>query len=270
MYPYSVIVCGCTKNSASYISAHMTRLYSIHDMVQNFHMVVYENDSTDNTREVLETFKHNNPLFEYISETNVISQIIHKVNVRPQIIAHGRNRLLDYIENHKQSFDYVIMVDLDSIIANFQKSQIKHIFEHDPGSWDALFANCIGKYYDIYALRINEDIWTKETHAHLWKAPINYDCWEMVHYTRDRQKYVYDNQIVIPITSKLIPVSSAFGGFGIYKYDIMKGCRYNCIRDNKITCEHVDFHHQIHQKHHETKLFICPKLLMNKQSEHTT
>lgn len=270
MYPYNVIVCGCTKNSASYIYDHMTRLYSMHDMFQKFHMVVYENDSSDNTRELLDTFKKNNPLFEYISETNVISTIIHKVNIRPQIIGHGRNRILDYIENHKETFDYVIMVDLDSIIANFQKKQITHIFDHDPSIWDGLFANCIGKYYDIWALRINENIWSDKYHSQLWKAPINYDCWEMVYHTKDRQKYVYDNQVVIPNTSALIPVSSAFGGFGIYKYNIIKGCRYNCIRDNKITCEHVDFHHQIFQKHYDAKFFICPKLLMNTQPEHTT
>jgi len=269
MYPYNIVVCGCTKNSASYIDKNLNKLYSMHDLFKEFHMVVYENDSTDNTVQILETFKKNKKSFDYISEKGIINKVRNKSIIGPQIIGYGRNRLLEYVEkNYTDSIDYLLMVDLDTVIENFDKDQLKYIFKHDTTSWDALFANCDGKYYDIYALRIYKDIWCRDIHSSLWKEPIYYDCWSMAKKTYNVQKFVRHNQVIIPTTTHLIPVSSAFGGFGIYKYDIIKGIRYSCIANNEITCEHVCFHEQIRKKHN-VNFFICPELLMNKQTEHT-
>jgi hypothetical protein len=147
----------------------------------------------------------------------------------------------------------MIMVDLDDVIATFKPSQIKYLFEHT--EWDALFANCLGKYYDIWALRIERDKWTQLCPFQV----IDYDCWEAVQKYRTRQ-VVSQHQISIPVSTPLIPVNSAFGGFGIYKVDKING-RYNGF-DGRIRCEHVEFHKGM------KRLFICPKFLVNKQSEH--
>jgi hypothetical protein len=152
-----------------------------------------------------------------------------------------------------QGFEYMIMVDLDDVIATFKPSQIKYLFEHT--EWDALFANCLGKYYDIWALRIERDKWTQLCPFQV----IDYDCWEAVQKYRTRQ-VVSQHQISIPVSTPLIPVNSAFGGFGIYKVDKING-RYNGF-DGRIRCEHVEFHKGM------KRLFICPKFLVNKQSEH--
>jgi hypothetical protein len=243
----SIIVCGCTKNSASYIYKHLELLYDIQNnndiRVSSFSLLVYENNSTDNTVEVLENFKKTHPLFNYISETN---NIVH----RSQAIAHGRNTLLQYV----QKYEYMIMVDLDDVISTFKSSQIKYLFENK--EWDALFANCIGKYYDIWALRIYPDIWKKTNPFKM----IDYDCWDMARlYTR---KIISIHQITIPTNTPLIPVSSAFGGFGIYRVSKIKDCRYNGTK-----CEHVHFHKEMIEKNN-AKLFICHKFLLNRQDQH--
>ena len=138
----SVIVCGCTKNSATYIHKHLQLLYDMAPLFQKFKMIIYENNSTDNTVEILEFFKQTHPNFDYITE-NISTK------PRTEILSHGRNTLL----RHVQGYEYMIMTDLDDVIATFKPSQIKYLFENT-GDWDGLLANCLGKYYDIWALRI--------------------------------------------------------------------------------------------------------------------
>ena len=236
----SVIVCGCTKNSASYIYKHLQLLYDMYPLFKTFKMLVYENDSTDNTVNILEEFKKTHPFFDYISEN---------LDNRPRtdILAHGRNTLL----RHIQGFEYMIMTDLDDVIATFKPGQIKYLFEHN--EWDGLLANCLGKYYDIWALRIERDKWTPLSPFQV----IDYDCWEKAQQYRTKQ-VISQHQINIPVSTPLIPVNSAFGGFGIYKVNKING-RYNGYGGRR--CEHVEFHKGMN-------LFICPKFLVNKQSQH--
>jgi len=269
LYNFSIIVCGCTKNSSSYIEENLAKLYEMNNNIfKDFHFVVYENDSTDNTVNKLETFKKNHTNFNYISEKDVYKQsnIIQNIQLRPQLIAHGRNMLLKYINKHYSHFDYMIMVDLDSVINIFRTNQLKYIFNNDL-KWDVLTANCIGKYYDIWALRIYKDVWIPDIHNTLWNEVIDYDCWEKAMMYNNVQKYVYDNQIIIPVNKPLIPVSSAFGGFGIYKIEKIKNCWYKAIVDNKLNCEHVNFHNDM-KNIHNAKIFICAQFIVNQQNEH--
>ena len=237
-----VVIAGCTKNSATYIVERLHKLVEMGKLFTTYHIVLYENDSTDNTVEKLEQFKQTHPLFDYISENL-------QTRVKTQALAHGRNTLL----RHIQGFEYMIMVDLDDVIATFKPGQIKYLFEHT--EWDALFANCLGKYYDIWALRIEREKWTPLCPFQV----IDYDCWEAAQKYRTRQ-VVSQHQISIPVSAPLIPVNSAFGGFGIYKVKKING-RYNGF-DGIVRCEHVEFHKGM------KRLFICPKFLVNKQSEH--
>jgi glycosyltransferase involved in cell wall biosynthesis len=239
----SLIVCGCTKNSASYIYKHLQLLYDMAPLFKTFKMLVYENDSTDNTLSVLEEFKQTHPLFDYISE------YVEK-KPRTEILAHGRNTLL----RHIGGFEYMIMADLDDVIATFKPGQIKYLFEPSYDDWDGLVANCLGKYYDIWALRIERDKWTPLCPFQV----IDYDCWEKAQEYRSKV-VISQHQISIPVSTPLIPVTSAFGGFGIYKVNKING-RYNGFNGRR--CEHVEFHKGM------KRLFICPKFLVNKQGQH--
>jgi len=245
MYP-PTIVCGCTKNSSAYIEKHLSLLYSMSPLFENFKMMIYENDSTDNTKEILEEFKKTHILFDFVSE-HVNS------NIRTQVLAHGRNALLKHISG----YEYMIMVDLDDVIATFKPSQLKYLFEQT--GWDGLFANCLGKYYDIWALRINRETWTPDCPFQV----IDYDCWEMAQQYKSK-RVVSQHQIQIPIRG-LIQVDSAFGGFGIYKVSAIKKskAKYSGIKNGRIICEHVPFHNEL-----KGRLFICPKFLVNKQEAH--
>mgnify|MGYP001280672112 CR=1 FL=1 len=85
MYPYKAVICGCTKNSASYIYRNLENLYAIKPLFSLCHFVLYENDSHDDTVSTLQRFKENHSDFAYISEKNdksesaIASQLAAKI-----------------------------------------------------------------------------------------------------------------------------------------------------------------------------------------------
>jgi hypothetical protein len=273
MYDYKVILVGCTKNSGSYIHGHLTRLNQMSKFFTKFNIVLYENDSTDNTIEQLNLFKSNNSNFDFISETNVVEKYIQNkhINLRVQIISHGRNCLLYIINSLYTNYDYMIMIDLDTVLNNFDPNNIQNIFSYDTNLWDVLTANCNGPYYDIWALRISQNIWQDNIHGKIWSNPIIHDCWAQHVMNMSFKDCVKSYQKVIPMNSPLIETDSSFGGAGIYRINKIKDCYYNPFFYNHHMmivghCEHVSFHKDI--KKNGGRIFICPSFLVNCPIEH--
>jgi hypothetical protein len=272
MYDYKVILVGCTKNSGSYIHTHLTRLNVLSKYFTKFNIHIYENDSSDDTVNQLDLFKLNNSNFDFISESNVEKKYIPmKHHLRVQIISHGRNMLLKVINTSYVDYDYMIMIDLDTVLLNFNAKCIDTIFSHDPTKWDVLTANCDGPYYDIWALRISPNIWVQSIHGKIWERPIIHDCWSQQVGNISTHNCVKSYQKVIPQNSPLIETDSSFGGFGIYRINKIKNCSYNPFfyYENMILyghCEHVSFHKDI--RNNGGRIFICPSFLVSCPVEH--
>jgi len=215
-----------------------------------------------------------------ISESGIQSRLKY----RTMIIAHGRNKLIEFVDS-KNAYDYMIMVDLDNVMTNFDQQGLIDAFSYDLNSWDVLTGNCKGKYYDIWALRLNKANWSN-SHKKIWNRCIYYDCWDMVLHRHqqgidERLLHIRPFQKHIPRELPLLQVDSAFGGIGIYKVSKIKNCRYygftrSCSCKQYIpiygpcrleTCEHVSFHEEMLKKN-KAKIFICPQLIIKDQSEH--
>ena len=64
-----------------------------------------------------------------------------------------------------------------------------------------------------------------------------------------------------------IEVDSAFGGFVIFKKNILKNCLYvGTYPDGSPICEHVPFNKQI--RNNGGRIFINPQLINAKSTEH--
>jgi len=262
---YKIVIAGCTKNSSSYISEHLLRLVEIGKLFKTYNIIIYENDSTDNTCEVLNRFKRDNNNFDFIHEENIIERLKYKGHIRSQTIAHGRNRLLKVISHLYSTYDLMIMIDLDNILDRFKPKHILNIFNYGD-VWDALTANCINKYYDIWALRIPPTVWNPAIHGKIWDKPLMHDCWTQIVDNIHPRECVKNYQKIIPIKSPLIETVSSFGGLGIYKIAAIKGCEYNSFDNNIPQCEHIAFHRDIIRN--GGHIFICPSLLVNCPLEH--
>ena len=275
----SIIVCGCTKNSASYIQHEINNILNLKSLFLSLDIVIYENDSTDNTKNLLKSMEKNKKL-TLISESGIQARLKY----RTMIIAHGRNKLVEFVIS-RDTYDYMIMVDLDNVMRDFDKQGLIDAFSYDLKTWDVLTGNCKNIYYDIWALRLNKNKWNTN-HDKIWNRCLDYDCWDMVNHKyqqgfNEKSYHIKPFQKHIPRELSLLEVDSSFGGIGIYKVSKIKNCKYygytrycsckkydissgECMRE---TCEHVSFHEDMIKKHN-AKIFICPQLIIKDQPEH--
>lgn len=250
-----VVIGGCAMNIEKYIKKSLNKMKDMSSFFKDYRIVIFENDSTDNTLRILREFEKNNKNVKIISEMGLSKR---KGFTRTCKLAYARNKILEFIEKENlDDYDLFINMDLDNININLNVNNLKHILETTDLEWDVLTANQ-KDYYDYWALRTNK---------------YNKNCWDSDGLCSIKKKVLSNwfdieqtgnSETSISIKSKPIEVLSAFGGLGIYKINSFKGCKYSSnfkhnIRRND--CEHVIFHKCITDK--GGKIYILPKLLNN-------
>ena len=234
-----IIINGVCRNISKYIFNSFHKFIYLTQYFYKCSIIIYENDSTDDTLKLLNDYKNkfNNINIIILSEKNINGSITQR-------ISHARNSILKYIDTNKLNPDYLITLDMDDILLDFKCDSILYPFEENI-KW-SMFGGNSEIYYDMWALRT-----LKEPYKDFWK---------------DKK---INNKIIVPIDkilesyfkiskdSKPLPVFSCFNGIGIYKYKDIINCYYN--GDN--TCEHIQFHQSMIKKNN-AKLFIHPKLIV--------
>jgi len=238
MKKYNIIFASTIRDTEKYIKKGLDNINRCGQKFNDYALVIYENDSKDNTRSILQENKKDN--YYYIFEDNV------KQPLRTVRIANGRNKILDKVKelNKERYYDYLVLLDLDDIndSGKFVDS-IESCFKYT--EWDILTANQSSWYYDLWALRKKDDM--------------EYDCWEKVRENPNvpdaEQQYVNSKFKNYP-SSGLLEVDSAFGGAAIYKMSsIPDECRYEGSSSSGFeTCEHVSFNTCL--KRHGKSIYI--------------
>ena len=250
MKKYSVIFGGTVRNSEQFIKQNLENINKCGSLFKNYSVVIYENDSSDNTRQILNDNKKNN--YYYIFEDNI------KESSRTKRLANGRNKVLNKIRelNKDKNYEYMIILDLDDI-NSYGKfvNTIYTCFLYD--DWDVLTGNQSGNYYDIYALRKKNDV--------------EYDCMKEVYNDMNKTSISYTDAYNKWAVSKmknyeqgkLLEVDSAFGGIAIYKLSsIPDTCEYKGnYDDGSDICEHVPFHKCL--KDNGKKIYINTSFITN-------
>lgn len=241
----NIIFCSTVRNIESYVEKGLKNIDLCGQKFNNYAVIIYENDSNDKTRDLLNKYKKNN--YYYIFEDKVSEPR------RTMRIANGRNKILDKIKeiNKDNYYQYMVMLDLDDINdSGTFVSSIETCFKYN--NWDVLTGNQSDVYYDLWALRK--------------KGYMEYDCWkklkELESNPDNEYAYVGSKQIVY-LPNQLLPVDSAFGGIAIYKLSsIPDECRYiGKYDDGDELCEHVEFNKCI--KKNGGKIYINTNFLTN-------
>jgi hypothetical protein len=226
------------------------------------HVVVVENDSKDNTKEILFDWEKKNKDVKIISQ-DFGSKTIPDVTIeitspttslyRIEKMSFYRNIYLDYIATLSQEIDYVIMIDID--VKNFSVNGIVNSINTVNDNWGGIFANGITKnrflgfeskiYYDIFAV-------------------YEYPFRELFSYTSQSLEKTFRTINKNIKKQKFYNVISAFGGIGIYKYSAIKSLRYkavkNAFNENEGICEHIPFNMSIVEAQY--KNYISRELLL--------
>ncbi|MBS0655169.1 MAG: hypothetical protein JSR46_05290 [Verrucomicrobia bacterium] len=287
-----VLICGVCRNISAAADNTIRNIEELGSRFEEYAVVIYENNSSDDTAATLGLWASQNPRVQFLSETLPAQKMARARTVR---IAKARNHVLREVKKKKyRKFPYLIMVDLD-----FQSSwPIDEIVDsiHQPFPWDCISANGVtpkGLYYDRYAYRskrfpfgpelLNYEFWHElsSTGFALEPAP-----WQRVFsafgglaiYKTDAiKKFSYSGVVTKDLQKyyKQIALSLPKGHMHLKKYLKITGkragqkleFRKNCLEwqrksDNSITvCEHVALHASMALKGHGI-FYINPKLVM--------
>jgi len=235
-FPEKVVICGVCKNIEKYLPNTIASIEEVGSLFSNYKVLIYENNSTDATPELLKKWQIKNPRVWIKCEKFTQEELLkmaksHTWDMKPyrtEAIAYARNVLIEKLKSPEfDDYAYVIMADLDfpdrwnikGIIDSFNRKE----------KWDALLANGIdskGKLFDRYAHRDANCILGPELLGELW--------WQSL----------YKYELKFKPTDPLYSVFSSFGGFGIYKKEAIKNCKYS----GTVTPELEKFHKQIIQQ----------------------
>ena len=248
-----IIFLGLARNLESVLENSINRLVQLGESAKNYKIVIFENDSIDKTKIILEKLSSANDNIHILSETN---NRTHFGSVRDSkrtiALAEYRNKLKEYAIKCFSEYDYVIVTDLDFI--DFSTEGVYNSF-----GWLTRFGDKIdaiaGNSYE-YRYVTSDTV----------KSLRNYDSWAFRYNwwselpelpSMAYNRMLWFELFVMPVGLPIIPVNSAFGGMTIYKMDKFKLGSY----DGK-DCEHVRFHYSLKQNIPNFQLVLNPSQIM--------
>jgi len=259
----SIIVCSIVRNAERGLRANIPVVNALCRHCSDYHVVIYENDSTDKTKDLLRDWvtsdkEHIHVIIEDTDKTKTIPSTSEVVGnpfySRKRIakMATLRNKYMEYVDKQGWQADYLVVVDMD--VAQLELDGILSSFNMDT-EWDAVTAfgystspKLKRRYHDTYALCElgQEDIPQTE---------ITISC--------NADKYAQLCKVQKPLR-----VYSAFGGLAIYKFEAVKGLRYEVYSNNDsrvtVRCEHFSICKQMAERGYD-KVFINPKMKLKYQ-----
>ncbi len=267
--PKRAVFAGCARNCATHLPAVLRNIERMSALFGDVGVVIVENDSTDATRQVLETWGTGRRNFHLVKLDGLASAVAQRT-VRLEL---ARNLYADFVRTSDtlSAFDYLIVLDCDEV--NVREADLRAVaraleFLEREETNAAVFANNTGLYHDVWALR----------HDRLCPG----DAWEEVmdyalkHHVPDdiAFKETFEKRLIaFDPAAGAIEVESAFDGLGIYKMGFVRrnvnpylGYKVRAMtRDGRIgivrlqTCEHVHFNRGIRAL--GGRLFILPYLV---------
>jgi len=205
-----ILICGVCKDVEAALPNTIRNIEKLGGSFKDYHVIIYENNSTDRTPEILKNWAHKNKHVSLFSE-KLSQEDFNRMEARclsydgkpsrMELIARARNIVLHHARASKfAGYRYLLMADLD-----FQGKWpiaeiVRTVGTNRP--WDCVSANGIdpdGHYYDNYALRDERHPIGPELIGASWwsqEAP-----WR-IKLSKKRGWH---------------PVYSAFGGLAIYK-----------------------------------------------------
>lgn len=222
--------------------------------------IIAENNSIDNTREILDNYSKING-----NMTIIKADFLNRVEERILRITKGRHFLKNYIINKKLKSEFVCVIDLDNVIK--KKIEFKNFFQilkdlkNNKNKLNGISVKSNPYYYDILALKCDK-----------FKLPNILEIQRnknIISAYNNRKKYIYLLQKKINFEKKLNTISS-FNGLCVYNYNdfILGDYFYGEKNKKKATFnEHIKFNLSIHKKNGKF-IQISDKLFLTTPKEH--
>lgn len=214
-----LIMLGVGKNIALCLPAMISKLEHLGSHFKDYQIIIYENNSTDHTADILNQWMLDNPkvtiISEYLSEQQLFDRtkshaLRDKAPCRMELIAYARNQVLKKAMSAEyEDYRYILMTDLD-FKNGWQVDDILNSFNR-VSEWDCIAANGVNGdqyHYDRFAYR--------DEQFPLGPELLGEEFWRIR----------LEQPIAFAPHSPLKKVYSAFGGVALYKKDALKDCWY--------------------------------------------
>lgn len=246
-----------TKNVANYLSDVLKNVERYVKPFKDYQVVIVDGYSSDKTVPIATDWCLNEP-----SKRTVVTQPTQNLQ-RCLSLVEARTYVVNYFRN--QFAEDVLLLLLDTDSPNVPSVDINgFLTAFKRSDWDAVFANQPTKYYDVWALR-DQDCPTD--YQHKWYNGTS------------RQEVEEDVQRLSKAKDPSLgfwPVTSAFGGAGLYKTASIGNAiyaPYTVFKNNSgqslvlQICEHVPFNSIM--VNNGKKLFINCQWLIGDHQEDT-
>ena len=219
MQKKSVIICGLARDRMGVLPYTIARIERLGSMFNSYQVIIYENDSKDNTLNELLRWQKKNPNVVIVTEQLANPKREGISEERKKEMAYYRNKYLEQIKHYDH--DYVIVYDTD-LIGGFSYEGVCHTFGCI--DWDVMASNGL--------------LFRRENNSTI--SRLFYDTWAF-RLPGDKDPDVKEyNELKYSRGDDTILVDSAFGGLAIYKSECMDNVEYT-DKD----CDHVTLHEQI-------------------------
>jgi hypothetical protein len=216
-------ICGPVKNCGAYLNKVLENIEKIGSLFDDYTLLIYYDQSSDNTLQILKEYQNKNPKFKLYVNANPTSKF------RTHNIAVARNFCLNFIRNNKATYPFFIMMDFDDV--NCKEVNVntleKYLKRED---WDGLSFNTSPAYYDIWGLSI---------------YPY---CFSYNHFNDNYNYHGIIKEYVTKLLNnlkpgQLLPCISSFNGFSIYKTRKFLETYYDGrVRADIFPKEYIDAH----------------------------
>ncbi|GHV79688.1 hypothetical protein AGMMS49944_14790 [Spirochaetia bacterium] len=241
----SVAIVALARDCAGPLKRSIPKIERLRSFFSKSTVVVVENDSIDDTKMVLQQW------VETASDVIILSKDIYEdtipkksaklINpassaVRIEKMCRFRNIYMDYLHNHDDVFDFIIVIDID--VEEFSEDTILDAVTSAPDDWVALFANGV-KYIAPFGRKIRCRYYDDSAYI-----PYTQDAAICMELTVDDMKQNRDALSKEMKKFAFVKCLSAFGGIGIYRYQYIKDAHYKTQPNTKnhyveSICEHI-------------------------------
>lgn len=258
----SIVICSIVRDAEKGLRNNIPVIERLCTMFRDYQVVVFENNSKDATKQLLSDWKQRDPshvhaLLEDRTEPPQQKKIPTAANPffsrrRIEKMAALRNQYMEYVDQQSWNMDYMMVVDLD--VAQFNLDGILSSFSSDI-NWDAVTAfgystspKLRRRYHDSYALaEYGEQDYPQ---------------------TEKQIKLLADKYGGLKPTDDWVRAFSAFGGLAIYRYEAVKGLRYQALPNNdqhvEVRCEHYSIYKGMCERGFD-KVYINPAMSLKYQ-----
>jgi len=250
-----------TRNTAGRIKKNIESLIETvsSQHIKDYAVIVYENDSTDGTKDILSSMAKKD------SKIHIRLEDLNRVQYGPVKDLDRATRLAEYrSENQKlikekfYDFDYTIVVDSDFV--EFSRDGVYNsfgFFDQHPTMIDAIAGNAfqIKTYPNGQKSLWNYDSWAFRDS---WWDDLDLDPIPQV-----PQRMLWFGFWIPPVGSPIKKVNSAFGGMAIYKTGLyVEGVYGAKSYTGRLDLDHAVLHYSLHQQKKDFFLGLNPSQIM--------